>query len=72
VSVEDLIGRPGIVYCPSDIEKGLALDHATQELKGFLKHFKTLDHYYMPIGHKLDPNLNSKELLLRCISFRFL
>lgn len=66
MSVEDLIGRPGVVYQPKDIEKGLPLDETTRELKDFLKHFKTLDHYYMTMDEKLDPNLNSKELLARC------
>ena len=65
VSVEDLLGRPGVVYCPTDIEKGLPLDETTLELKDFLKHFKTLE-YYMNLDQKMDPNLNSKELLIRC------
>lgn len=70
MSVEDLVGRPGVVYCPSEIEKGLPLDKTTLELKGFLRHFKTLDHYYLTIDSKLDPDLNSKELLNRCNLFK--
>ena len=65
MTVHDLLGRPGVVYEPSDLEANLPLDEPTNELKDYLSNFKTLEDY-MRMDENIDPELNSKQLLQRC------
>jgi hypothetical protein len=65
VSIQDLLGRKGVVYCKSDIEINLPIDEGTKELRDYLRDFKTLEDY-MRLDEEVPADLPKKEVVHRC------